>query len=83
MKKLSNKQWDDIGYRILSRPCSACGKSGMYSEPNYGEIGSIDVLTVSCCNCGKVAIYDVVELVVIADTFNEECIKNGLRTREA
>ena len=82
MKELSEQQWEDIGYRINNRPCTACGYSGTYTEPNYGEIGNINVLTVSCCNCGKVAIYDVAELTAIADAFNEKCIKDGLRTRQ-
>lgn len=82
MKKLSDRQWSDVGYRILNRSCSVCGESGMYSEPNYGEIGNIDVLTVSCCNCGRVAIYDVAVLSAIADAFNEKCIKQGTRNRQ-
>ncbi len=82
MKKLTPEQWRDVGYRITNKPCSNCGYSGTYSEPNYGEIGKINVLTVSCCNCGRVAIYDVAELAAIADAFNETCIKNGQRTRK-
>lgn len=62
MKELTARQWSDVGYRITNKPCSNCGYSGMYSEPNYGEIGKIDVLTLSCGKCGRVAIYDVAEL---------------------
>lgn len=79
MKELTKRQWDDVGYRILNRICPVCGRSGMYSEANYGEIGDVDVLTVSCCKCAHVEIYDVAKLVRIADAYNEKCIKEGLR----
>ena len=75
MKELTDDQWRDVRPQINSRRCSACGESGWYTEPNYGEIGSVDVLTVSCCKCGKVEIYDVAELAAIADEINEKYIK--------
>lgn len=83
MKKLTDDQWRDVRPQINCRRCSACGESGWYTDPNYGEIGNVDVLTVSCCKCGKVEIYDVAELASIADAFNEQCIKNGQRIRQA
>ena len=79
MKKLTNQQWSDVGYRINSHKCSVCGDSGKYTDPNYGEIGSVDVLTVSCCNCGHVVVYDVAELARIADKFDKKCRAEGTR----
>ncbi len=72
MKKLNDRQWGDIGYKITNKRCPICGDSGKYTRPNYGEIGKIDVLTVSCCNCGHVEIYDVAELAAIADAIDKE-----------
>ena len=83
MKELTERQWNDIAYRINSRKCPVCGYSGMYSEPNYGEIGNVDVLTVSCCQCGHMGIYDVSVLTGIADALNEQYIRNGQRSRKA
>lgn len=81
MKELTEDQWRDVRPRINNRSCPVCGHS-VYSEPNYGEIGNVDVLTVSCCKCGHVEVYDVAELARIADAFNEQCIKDGMRTRK-
>lgn len=78
MKKLTDDQWRDVRPRIVNRSCPVCGHS-VYTEPNYGEIGSVSVLTVSCCKCGHVEIYDVAELARIADDIDKEYRDAGWR----
>ena len=79
MKKLSERQWNDLSHRIANRPCSFCKEQSLDDEPHYGTIGDIDVLMISCYKCGHIELFNVSELAAVADKINEDFIRKGLR----
>lgn len=73
MKELSKKQWDDFSGHNCGRICPFCKHQGLdFSEPNYGNVAGIDVLAVTCMNCGHIELFNVSVAARIADDKNKD-----------
>lgn len=80
MKELSKKQWDDFSGHNCGRLCPFCQQQGLdFSEPNYGNVAGIEVLAVTCLNCGHIELFNVLEAARIADDINDKFRERHLR----
>lgn len=79
MDELTQRQWNDVAPRIITRPCPFCHEQYLSSEPRYGVVGGVDVLSVVCDECGHTIFFDVDVLHRMAKRIDDGFHNDGLR----
>lgn len=79
MDELTQRQWNDVAPRITNRPCPFCHKQYLSSEPRYGVVGGVDVLSVVCDECGHTIFFDVDVLRLVAEKADKDFHDKGWR----
>lgn len=80
MKRTFEEQWSDFSGRYGTQSCPFCKRQTLdFGNAKQGSIAGIDVVAVSCSNCGHIELFDVAEVSRIADEIDEDYRKKGWR----
>ena len=75
-----NKRWSDFSGRYGSQYCSFCKRQMLdFEKPKHGSVVGIDVVAVTCSNCGHIELFDVAEVYRIADEIDKDYHDKGWR----
>lgn len=80
MERAFDEQWSDFSGFYGNFHCPFCKHQSLnFSEPKYDTIAGIEVVAVSCYNCGHIELFNVAEVKREGDRLNEKYHKDGLR----
>ena len=80
MKRTFDEQWSDFSGFYGNFHCPFCKQQSLnFSEPQYDTIAGIDIVAVSCCNCGHVELFNVAEVKREGDRLDKEYREKGWR----
>lgn len=73
MDESFKKRWSDFLGRYGTHYCTFCKGSALdFSNPKLGNFAGVDVIAISCRNCGHIELFDIAEVFRIADDIDRE-----------
>lgn len=80
MGRTFDEQWSDFKCLYGTRHCPFCKDHTLdFSSPKFGNVAGIDIVAVSCCNCGHVELFNVAEVKREGDRLDKENREKGWR----
>lgn len=80
MERTFNEQWADFTGRYGTQSCPFCKHQSLdFTEYKFDRVAGVDVVAVTCSNCGHVELFNVVKVSKIADEIDEDYHKKGWR----
>lgn len=80
MESPFEKQWVDFKGRYGSTSCPFCKNQSLnFDEPKFGTVVGIEVVAVSCRECGHIELFDVPTVKSVADEIDRDFHVRGWR----
>lgn len=80
MERSFEERWSDFRGHYCNFRCPFCNQPRLdFDNPKFDSIAGIDVVAVSCYNCGHVELFNVAEVKREGDRLDKEHRDKGLR----
>ena len=80
MNRTFEERWSDFSGRYGTHYCPFCKHQSLnFSEPKSDTIAGINVVAVTCQNCGHVELFDIAVVSKIADEIDKDYRNKGWR----
>ena len=81
MSKITlDRIWSDFSSCMRARKCTFCGEQALdFDHPVQGEVAGVDIIAVSCAECGHMEIFRADTVQSVAKAFDAELRKKGWR----